>query len=126
MAFFKKNNQNYSTTVNRTVMVNGKVVSENDPEVEAMMGDMKKTFGGFFDADNGINENSDPNDIGKFVENALRMAGIPESGQSIGSGGTSPSLGSQPRVLQCKGCGARNMIAPGTNPICEYCGSGLE
>lgn len=127
MPIFKKNNDKPSTTFRtQTVTVNGKVVSENNPEVEAMMDNMQRTFGKIFGEGNTINVNSDPDDIAKFVENTLRQAGISKTGEVTESEGSSHSFESQPRVFECKSCGARNMVVPGADAVCEYCGSGLE
>ncbi|SHK73188.1 hypothetical protein SAMN02745136_03203 [Anaerocolumna jejuensis DSM 15929] len=45
MSIFKKSNNNISKTVRaQTVIVNGKVVSGNDPEAKAVMDDMQRGF----------------------------------------------------------------------------------
>jgi len=106
--------------------VNGKVVSDNSPEVEAMMDNMQRKFGKIFGEGNTINVNSDPDDIAKFVQNTLRRAGISKTSEVTDLEGSSPVFESQPRVFECKSCGARNMVAPGADAVCEYCGSGLE
>lgn len=124
--FRKKNNKPSATFRTKTVTVNGKVVSENNPEVEAMMNNMQGMFGKIFGEGNTINVNSDSEEISKFVESTLRMAGISETGKVTKSEGSSPVSKSQPRVFECKSCGARNMVAPGADAVCEYCGSGLE
>lgn len=129
---YNQHSQNYraekpsATFRTQTVSVNGKVVSESNPEVEAMMDNMQGKFGKIFGEGNTINVNSDPEDIAKFVENTLRMAGISETGEVTELEGSSPSFESQPRVFECKSCGARNMVVPEADAVCEYCGSGLE
>ncbi|ABX44115.1 hypothetical protein [Lachnoclostridium phytofermentans] len=127
MSIFKKNNDKSSTTFRtQTVIMNGKVVSDNSPEVEAMMDNMQRKFGKIFGEGNTINVNSDSEDIAKFVENTLRMAGISETGEVTKLEGSSPSVESQPGVFECKSCGARNMIVLGADAVCEYCGSSLK
>lgn len=117
MAVFKSNDKNTSKTVRKqTVIINGKVVSENNPEAKAAMDNMKRELGAMLGKGTTVNVNSASGDIAKYVESQLRMAGISKAA----------TVPEQPRVFECKNCGARNTVNPGVNAICEYCGSGLE
>lgn len=126
MSIFKKNDNNMNNIIRTRVVVNGKVVSDNDPEVKIMMGNMQKKFGAIFGEGNVINAGSDSEDIAEFVESTLRLAGISDAAEETELKSSSALADDQPKVLECKNCGAWNRVIPGTNAVCEYCESGLE
>lgn len=122
-----KNFKNNVVTHNTTI-INGKIVSSDDPRVAETMEKMQKKFGKYMNNNMFANMIQNTDSDADLSEVQEELADLARSGFMPGFNTEMFSMqtGDEKKEVQCKNCGANNTITYGTHAECEYCGSGLS